>query len=510
MSPLTTFVCLWSSLWLGQAELTRYSELLTNAESFEASVSLLQENVAMGKLRERHAERVDDKELMGQRTKAGRQPQQHLNVDSVPPVQTPSLLDVASRLNGALPWSLKAGVVVTLVGLTALLLSFYPSRAKKDSEEKLAESATVEADADVSASPTPAMRVVLFFVIGQSISASTLTVVNKWAMNSFHAPGVPAHDHHHGYIWTLSLIQFVVSALVAKLVGVSGIAKCDPLTWNQAIAYFPAAGMFMITIVAGNAVMNYSNVASFLVLRSLVPVPCALLEMVIYKDPMPPLVSWAALGVIVSGSVIYGASMGDFEMTAVAWAVIFLTCMPVDGLLIKHAISASGLSPWGLVYYNNTLAALPLVFFCAVFELPTHQAFTDMAYALFSAEARLAVAASCVIGISMSYFQMSTRYYISATAFMVLGVVNKFLTVLWNEIFIDRSTLMTLFGVLLTLSGAVAWQFAMGNSSVKVRPKSENSASGITIAFIATLIGLAAAAFVQYHFTVPVTKVAGH
>eukprot|EP00440_Ansanella_granifera_P011480 gb/GFBE01012464.1/.p1 GENE.gb/GFBE01012464.1/~~gb/GFBE01012464.1/.p1 ORF type:complete len:487 (+),score=103.87 gb/GFBE01012464.1/:1-1461(+) len=342
---------------------------------------------------------------------------------------------------------------------------------------------------------------VIFFVVGHALSASTLTVVNKWAMNEFHPPGVPAGDHHHGYVWLLSLIQFVVSAIVAKLVGLSGVAKCDPLQWKQALNYFPAAGMFMISIVAGNAVMNYSSVSSFLIMRAAVPVPCAILETLVYRDPLPPAVSWLCLAVMVAGTVMYGVSLGGLEVEAVGWVVIFMVCMPVDGLLIKHAISASSLSSWGLVYYNNVLASIPLVFYVALFEVQSVHAFKEMISALMVPAASLAVGVSCVVGVSISFFQMTTRYYISATAFMVLGVVNKFLTVLWNEIFMEQDSRYGLIGILLTLGGAVAWQLSMsyvGSGSVKLRPKAESSQSATILAFGATVAGLAAAAYVQH------------
>jgi len=318
-------------------------------------------------------------------------------------------------------------------------------------------------------------------------------------MNSFHPPA--ASGQHHGYIWTLSLIQFLFSAAGARFLGFLGVVTCGGLERKQALSYFPAAGMFMITIVAGNAVSNYASVSTFVVLRSLVPIPCALLEIVVYKDALPPFLSWASLVLVVIGAMAYGSSMGGFELTVISWAIVFLVCMPVDGVLIKHCISASSFSPWELVYYNNILASMPLVFYAFFFEVPNTQAFYDMLSALVSSEARVAVMVSCSVGMSLSFFQLSTRYYISATAFMVLSVLNKFLTVLWGQVFIEVDHGLALFGVLLALSGAVAWQLSMGMGSVKVRPKIEVSQSTTTVAFLATIATLLAAALVQHTTT---------
>lgn len=356
----------------------------------------------------------------------------------------------------------------------------------------------------------PILWMVLFFVIGHCIAASSLTVVNKLAMDHFHPPappGVPATtvvDPSSGvvagrsYVWTLVLIQFVFASCVTKLCGVCRLIKVEPLETKTALAYFPAAGMFMITIVAGNAVMNATNVNTFLILRALVPVPCALLETVIYSDPCPPLLSWMALTITMVGAGVYSLAMGGFEMKSIAWSIIFLVTMPIDGILIKHSISQSKLSAWGLVYYNNTLAALPLVFYVFLFELTSKSAISEMCTQLLLPEAKWIVLLSCFAGIAISFFQLNTRFYISATAFMILGVVNKFLTVLWSEVFLGKSGAMAVTGVLMTLGGAVIWQVIMGQASVKLRERSNNWEKMVWLPIGCVVSALVAAAWVQH------------
>merc|ERR1740121_3538122 len=132
---------------------------------------------------------------------------------------------------------------------------------------------------------------VLFFACGHCLSASFLTISNKYAMNQFHPPPLPGGGHAGVYVWTLTLIQFVFAATCAKIAGETGLVICEPLQLRKCLAFFPAAGMFMITIVAGNAVMNYASVNAFLIIRSLVPMPVALVETILYADPYPPITS---------------------------------------------------------------------------------------------------------------------------------------------------------------------------------------------------------------------------
>ena len=118
----------------------------------------------------------------------------------------------------------------------------------------------------------------------------------------------------------------------------------------------------------------------------------------------------------------------------------------------------------------------------------------------------VAVLVSCAVGISLSFFQMTTRYYIAASAFMVLGVLNKFLTVLWNETLLGMESAYALLGILIALSGAVGWQLTMGMGSVKVRPKTEPSQSKVVLGFVVTIFALVMSGFVQYFTSASQTK----
>lgn len=340
-------------------------------------------------------------------------------------------------------------------------------------------------------------RFVVFFACGHCLSASFLTIANKWAMNEFHPP-VVAGGNSGVYVWTLTTIQFIVAASFAKLGGILGLFPVEPLEFRKALAFFPAAGMFMITIVAGNAVMNYSSVNAFLILRALVPMPVALCEMFVYGDPCPPIKSWLSLGVIVAGAFAYALVTGGLELHSVSWAIMFLVLMPIDAIVIKHQITASGLKPWSLVYYNNVLAAIPCFFFVLIFELQGGtSAWSHMFHALTLPGARIAVPVSCILGISISFFQLNTRYYISATGFMVLGVLNKFITVLVNQAILDRQGVPAMISVCICLLGAVLWQQSVKGGSIQVRTKPEGEQHAY-IPFLFTIVALLWAGIVEF------------
>jgi len=83
----------------------------------------------------------------------------------------------------------------------------------------------------------------------------------------------------------------------------------------------------------------------------------------------------------------------------------------------------------------------------------------------------VAVALSCVFGLLISFFGFAARKAISATAFTVTGVVNKFLTVAINVMIWDKhASTFGLVCLLFTLTGGVLYQQSVttkGNSSAQ-------------------------------------------
>ena len=82
-------------------------------------------------------------------------------------------------------------------------------------------------------------------------------------------------------------------------------------------------------------------------------------------------------------------------------------------------------------------------------------------------EVFIPVMVSCIVGVAISFFGLNTRLALTSTAFTVLGVVNKFLTVLVNTLVWSRhSSQQGIFFVTLTIVGGIMYQQFTGTSSV--------------------------------------------
>merc|ERR1712228_978001 len=76
---------------------------------------------------------------------------------------------------------------------------------------------------------------------------------------------------------------------------------------------------------------------------------------------------------------------------------------------------------------------------------------------------------------AISYFQLNVRKVISSTAFMVLGVSNKFISVLANQISkLDANNDVTsIVSVLVAISGAILFQQTVRGNGISQAPQKD-------------------------------------
>merc|ERR1711920_776106 len=172
--------------------------------------------------------------------------------------------------------------------------------------------------------------------------------------------------------------------------------------------------------------------------------------------------------------------------------------MPLDGVLIKHIVNDSGLSPWGLVLYNNLCAAIPGLVFAVALELCDAQALPNIAGSLDNLLNVVPIALSCWSGLAISFFQLNVRKVISSTAFMVLGVSNKIVSVLLNQLALDSNgDIFSLTSVLASIVGAILFQQTVKGKGVSQAPQTDSSGGG-RAAQILVVVGILAAAAISY------------
>ncbi|KAJ0680311.1 putative sugar phosphate transporter domain, GDP-mannose transporter GONST3, plant [Helianthus annuus] len=293
---------------------------------------------------------------------------------------------------------------------------------------------------------------------GYCLSASLLSIINKWAVMKFPYPGA------------LTALQYFTSAAGVLLFGRFKLLEHDRLDLLTMWRFLPAAVIFYLSLFTNSELLLHANVDTFIVFRSVVPIFVAIGETVFLHQPWPSLKTWLSLATIFGGSVLYVITDYQFTFMAYSWALAYLISMSIDFVYIKHVVMTIGLNTWGLVLYNNLEALLlfPLELLIMGELKKIKHEFTDVSD-WYSFEVILPVGLSCLFGLAISFFGFSCRRAISATGFTVLGIVNKLLTVVINLMVWDKhSTFIGTIGLLICMLGGVMYQQSTSN-----KPKPE-------------------------------------
>lgn len=286
-------------------------------------------------------------------------------------------------------------------------------------------------------------------VVGYALCSSLLAVINKYAITKFSYPGL------------LTALQYLTSALGVWGLGRLGFLYHDAFHWDTAKRFLPAATVFYLAIFTNTNLLRHANVDTFIVFRSLTPLLVAVADTLFRRQPCPSKLTFLSLVIILAGAVGYVANDSGFTITAYSWALAYLITITTEMVYIKHMVTSLGLNTWGFVFYNNLLSLMmaPVFWILTGEYAEVFSAVASSSGNLFDMTAFLAVSLSCVFGLLISFFGFAARKAISATAFTVTGVVNKFLTVAINVMIWDKHARP--FGIvclLFTIAGGVLYQ----------------------------------------------------
>ncbi|CAA7408842.1 unnamed protein product [Spirodela intermedia] len=299
-------------------------------------------------------------------------------------------------------------------------------------------------------------------VVGYALCSSLLAIINKYAITKFNFPGL------------LTALQYLTSALGVWVLGKMGFLYHDAFTWETAKKFFPAAAVFYLAIFTNTNLLRHANVDTFIVFRSLTPLLVAVADTAFRKQPCPSKLTFLSLVTILSGAVGYVMTDSGFTLTAYSWAVAYLITITTEMVYIKHMVMNLGLNTWGFVLYNNLLSLMmaPLFWFITGEYADVFASFSPDLDSWFKVDAFLAVSLSCLFGLLISFFGFAARKAISATAFTVTGVVNKFLTVAINVLIWDKhASTFGLMCLLITIAGGVLYQQSVTGASVPSPPR---------------------------------------
>lgn len=220
-----------------------------------------------------------------------------------------------------------------------------------------------------------------------------------------------------------------------------------------------------------------ANVETVIVFRSCTPMAVCMFEYFIYRRALPSRRSCAALLLITAGAVGYIATDREFQLKGMAayyWAMLWWTVLIFQLTYGKFLVTGIQLkSLWTPVLYTNTLSIVPALMlgsmsgeFSQARLARTSITGTGLGWLLLS----------CFIGIGISWAGFLCQSLITATAYSVVGVMNKMLTVTVNVLIWDKhASPAGISSLLLCLVGGSLYQQA------PPRPRPEEEAEAVML-----------------------------
>eukprot|EP00928_Gymnodinium_smaydae_P048111 TRINITY_DN3214_c0_g1_i3.p1 TRINITY_DN3214_c0_g1~~TRINITY_DN3214_c0_g1_i3.p1 ORF type:complete len:347 (+),score=47.01 TRINITY_DN3214_c0_g1_i3:109-1149(+) len=198
----------------------------------------------------------------------------------------------------------------------------------------------------------------------------------------------------------------------------------DVLRWMMVVPFF--TGMLLTSILALKSA-PMSLVVSF---RALSPLVSLTIER-FYPNPLQvsgPMM--ASMFGMIAGVGMYARDLDKSDYAGIGW-VFLNNFFAIGDRLLQRLMLAKDQSPvdislTGITLLNNLLGMIPLLAVACLThefaELPTAVADLDSRAVFF-------VAASCIVGVGISYTGVWVQSLISATSFLVLVNANKFVII---------------------------------------------------------------------------------
>jgi len=273
---------------------------------------------------------------------------------------------------------------------------------------------------------------VVVSVIAYSLCSGSLVLLNKLTLHYLPFPSLVVAFQ------LLACITIVYSAKVARIV------KVDEIKWEYVKPYLLYILFFSVGVYCNMRSLNVSNVETVIVFRALTPMIVAFLDVVFLGREWPSPRSWAGLTTLVGGAYGYASFDEQFQtqgLNAYFWPTLYTIVIALEmayGKKIVKSVPLQTLS--GPVIYTNMLTFIPMLMFASVGN--EYSEFWEFYWGKL--EGKLpAIAVSLLlcgslVGTGIGYSGWWCRSVVSATSFTLVGVMNKCLTVIFNNLIWDQ------------------------------------------------------------------------
>ena len=123
---------------------------------------------------------------------------------------------------------------------------------------------------------------------------------------------------------------------------------------------------FMISIFCNIKILSYTNVGTFIALRSSTPLVLAILDKKFAGRTTPPRQAWVSIvGVLLSSMLYIQIEGASVSTDSFSWIIIWYATFCFDQMYTKHVVDTVVMTTWDRVWYTNTVPLVilfPLIF----------------------------------------------------------------------------------------------------------------------------------------------------
>ena len=290
-----------------------------------------------------------------------------------------------------------------------------------------------EGDARISTgSKTRGYQEQVITTLTYSMLSSTLSVVNKYTLDSFPFPA------------SVLAVQLTSTAAVIYVGRVVRHVNLSLISQEIILGFVPLTMSFFALLASSLLLMANSPFNVFLICKSLTPFFMSLSETLYFGTSWPTLQSFVAMLGMAIGSVLYTRYDVQVSATCLLYAVFFIICSVFEGVIAKQTIQKFTLNQTTRTLLMNALACPIAIIWALCMET---KALTEI-----KLNSTLSLGISCVLGLGMGTATMHMRTIFSAT-YVSVGVCNKFVSLVLANLVLSgshslQSTLSTAFVLL--------------------------------------------------------------
>ena len=282
------------------------------------------------------------------------------------------------------------------------------------------------------------------------VSSAGMSVFNKLAVNALPLP------------ITLVIIQmaFTVGVLALSWKTVRVGSWRDALRWGLTVPF-----LFSAMLVSSMFAFEHNTLGTVVVCRNIAPMFTLMIERMFRVPITVTTETILALLTILLGVVLY--HFNTLSLTLIGFVAIALNMVfaVLERLLQRHLMAQDpvDLSKPAMMLLNNSFGLLPNALLLAMYGETGRWA---DAFGALSQHGQLMIVLSCLNGVAISYAGLRVQQLVTATTFMVLTNVNKFLVIIFGVMVLkDELTALGTVGVGLAMGGGLWYAQARKRSS---------------------------------------------